>query len=164
MGGAFIMHCKGMTSGTLCSTGMSVTLCPWVLTVSGCGNLWGSSAGRIHLCRGCVRTSAWGAEMPWQASLLHIKVSTHCCYLGVIAFSVMTILSENPLRCSVQVRHGTWQCWGNDSVEPEICYKVMATLVMVDEWTKIPSICTTAAPWSSVGGGFINDSFASRGS
>jgi hypothetical protein len=100
---------RGMTSGTLCSAVMSVTLCPWGLTVSGHGNHWGSSPGRIHSCMGCLCTSAGGAEMPWEASLLHIKVNLHRCFPCVITFSVVTILSDNPLRCFVQVRHVTWQ-------------------------------------------------------
>jgi hypothetical protein len=110
MEGTFVMHCRGMTSGTLCSADMSVTLCSLGLTVSGHWNRWGSSAGRILLCRGCVCTSAEGAKMLWEASLLRIKVITHCCFIGVIAFIVMTILSDNPLGCFVLVRHGTWCC------------------------------------------------------
>jgi hypothetical protein len=49
MGGSFLMHCRGKTSGTLCSAGMSVAICFWGLTANGRGNRWGLLAGRI--CR-----------------------------------------------------------------------------------------------------------------
>ncbi len=64
--------------------------------------------------------------MPWEANLLRIKVSMCCCFPGVIAFSVMTILSDNPLRSFIQVRHGTWQCCRNNSAKPEIRYELVS--------------------------------------
>jgi hypothetical protein len=67
-------------------------------------------------------TGAISEEMPWAASLLQINVSTQRCLLGVIALNVVTILCDNPMRCSFYMRQGTWQCWGNNSAKLETRY------------------------------------------
>ncbi len=50
--------------------------------------------------------------------------------LPLAVFPVLVVTSANcsvsSLKCWCGVRFGTWQCWGNSSVDPDILYALVS--------------------------------------
>ena len=111
IGGASVMR------GTVTMGDSSITLCSSALTLC-------SSALTLCCARG-VATDAWGVRMCFIFTCNFLMSALP---LAVVPALVVTSASSSvsARKCWCCVRFGTWQCWGNSSVDPDILYALVS--------------------------------------
>ncbi len=98
--GALVM--RGMVSMGV----SSITLCSCSLTLCFSWTFCGCKACLIFACRFLIRRCPVGVPFALSTTSANSSVSA--------------------LKCWCCVKHGNWQCWGNNSVDPEIWYALIS--------------------------------------
>ena len=111
IGGALVMQ------GTVMMVILLITLCSSTLTLC-------SSSLTLCCARG-VANDAWGVRM-FLIFTCNVLMSARP--LAVVPALVVTLASSSvsASKCWCSVRFGTWQCWGNRSVNPDILYALVS--------------------------------------
>ena len=111
IGGALVIR------GTVMMGDLSITLCYSTLTLC-------SSSFTLCWARGAA-TDAWGVRM---CLIFTCNFLMSALPLAVVPALVVTLASSSVSahRCWCCVRFGTWQCWGNSSVDPNILYSLVS--------------------------------------
>jgi hypothetical protein len=123
IGGASVIRVIG--GATLCSSISSYTLCSMAVAGGTYGCFWMSPLGSIHWWAGAVIVRAsWSRLL--VSILFMILVRTRAFLFGYISCNVVTSSSTTSCKCSFQSKKGTWQCSGNNSVDPDIRYALVS--------------------------------------
>ena len=111
IGGALVMR------GTVMMGDWSITLCSSALTLC---------SSHLTLCCACgVAIDVWGVRM---CLIFTCNFLMSALPFAVVPALVVTLASSSVSahRCWCCVRFGTWQCWGNSSVDPDILYALVS--------------------------------------
>ncbi len=111
IGGALVIR------GTVMMGDSSITLCSSALTLS--------SFFLTLCCARGVATDAWSVRM---CLIFTCNFLMSACPFAVVPALVVTSASSSvsARRCWSCVRFGTWQCWGNSSIDPDILYTLVS--------------------------------------